>query len=73
LERGPKRTFVGALEWPEWCRIGRDPTEAPAALSAYRPRYAQVLHAAGSVFDPPGAFVVQSSLPALPIPTLARR
>lgn len=62
LERGPKRTFAGALKRLGWCRRGRDATEALAALSAYRPRYAQVLHTAGIAFDPPDAFIVNEQL-----------
>jgi hypothetical protein len=52
LEVGAKRTFAGALEWPGWCRAGRDETSALSALLAYAPRYATVV--AGSVpFGPP--------------------
>lgn len=43
LEIGPKRTFAGALDWPGWCRYGRDDAEALAALVEYGPRYARVL------------------------------
>jgi len=28
LEVGTKRTFAGALDWPGWCRNGRDETAA---------------------------------------------
>ena len=51
LEVGQKKTFAGALDWPGWCRSGRD--EA-SALAEYAPRYATIfarpktrLHAAG--------------------------
>lgn len=43
LEIGPKRTFAGALDWPGWCRHGRNEQEALAALFEYAPRYARVL------------------------------
>ncbi|MFN2484648.1 MAG: hypothetical protein ABR509_06900 [Candidatus Limnocylindria bacterium] len=43
LGRDGKRTFAGAIEWPGWCRSGRDSDAALAALVAYGPRYATVL------------------------------
>ena len=52
LEIGPKRTFAGAVEWPGWCRSGRDEGEAVAALLAYAPRYAKVAKAAKVSFAP---------------------
>jgi len=42
LEIGKKRTFAGALEWPGWCRAGRDEEQAIQALFDYVPRYAKV-------------------------------
>ena len=42
LEVGRKRTFAWALEWPGWCRSGRDPDSALEALAGYRQRYAPV-------------------------------
>ena len=39
---GNKRTFAGALEWPGWCRSGRDEQQAIQALFDYAPRYAMV-------------------------------
>ena len=53
LEIGQKRTFAGALDWPGWCRVGRDETAALQALGDYGPRYARVLHAAQIEFQPP--------------------
>jgi hypothetical protein len=44
LEIGKKRTFAGAIDWPGWCRSGRDEPSALQALSDYGPRYARVLH-----------------------------
>jgi hypothetical protein len=29
LEVGKKRVFAGALDWPGWCRGGRDERNAP--------------------------------------------
>src|SRR5688572_11551173 len=43
LEIGKKRTFAGAVDWPGWCRSGRDAESALTALLEYGPRYAQVL------------------------------
>lgn len=52
LEVATARTFAAALDWPGWCRSGRTPAEALAALSAYAPRYARVAHAADLAFPP---------------------
>jgi hypothetical protein len=46
LEVGRKRTFAGAIEWPGWCRSGRDEPSALETLVAYGPRYARALQAA---------------------------
>jgi hypothetical protein len=43
LEVGTKRTFAGAVEWPGWCRSGRDEQGAVAALAAYADRYRRVV------------------------------
>lgn len=55
VEAGVKRTFAGALEWPGWCRSGRDAATAGAALIDYAPRYRGVLMTAGIDFIPVGA------------------
>jgi hypothetical protein len=34
VETGAKRTFAGAVDWPGWCRSGRDEEAAIEALSA---------------------------------------
>ena len=48
LEIGKKRTFAGAVDWPGWCRAGRDEATALDALDSWARRYAKVLrgHAA---------------------------
>ena len=51
LERGDKRTFACALDWPGWCRSGRDEDEAIASLLAYAPRYAKVVKRASLPAD----------------------
>lgn len=47
LEIGSKRVFASALEWPGWCRQGKNPELALAALEAYAPRYTRVVSRAG--------------------------
>ncbi len=66
LEIGQKRTFAGALDWPGWCRLGRDEPSALQALLDYGPRYAQILHSAEIAFQAPNnlsAFTVVERLP----------
>jgi hypothetical protein len=46
LEVGSKRVFAGALDWPGWCRSGRDEDVALQALVAYGPRYATAMGSA---------------------------
>jgi hypothetical protein len=43
LEIGQTRTFAVALDWPGWCRSGRDEAAALQALNDYGPRYARAL------------------------------
>jgi len=43
LEVGKTRTFAGALDWPGWCRSGRNEASALQALVDHGPRYASVL------------------------------
>jgi len=43
IERGAKRVFAGAIEWPGWCRSGRTEEAALEALLAYGPRYAEAV------------------------------
>lgn len=54
LEVGQKKTFAGALDWPAWCRSGRDEAAAFGALVAYAPRYAATIAGTGLAFTPPG-------------------
>lgn len=53
LEIGKKRTFAGALDWPGWCRSGRDEPSSLQVLLDYSPRYADVLRLTGIEFQPP--------------------
>jgi hypothetical protein len=50
LETGSKRVFACAVEWPGWCRVGKDETLALEALEAYASRYARVAREAGVDF-----------------------
>jgi hypothetical protein len=50
LERGSKRTFAGAVDWPGWSRSGRSEEEALVRLLAYAPRYAKVAKSAKVLF-----------------------
>lgn len=65
LEIGKKRTFAGAIDWPGWCRSGRDEESALHALLEYAPRYAHVLQMAQIEFQAPvdtSAFAVVERL-----------
>jgi hypothetical protein len=65
VESTPKRVFASALEWPGWCRAGRDEASALAALSASADRYAAVAPEAGIPFPPvtPDELAVVERLP----------
>jgi hypothetical protein len=65
LEVGGKRVFAGAVDWPGWCRSGRDEDAAIEALFAYAPRYARVLRGTRLGFEAPAdasAFTVVERL-----------
>jgi len=53
LEIGKKRTLAGAIEWPGWCRGGRDEASALQALLDYGPRYADILQGTRLGFHEP--------------------
>src|SRR3990172_7256036 len=53
LEIGRQRTFAGAVDWPGWCRSGRDEAGAVAALLAAAPRYARALRSSRLGFAAP--------------------
>ncbi len=50
LEVGAKRTFAGAVDWPGWCRSGRDEELALQTLCYYGPRYALAMQQEGIPF-----------------------
>ena len=49
-ETSPRKLFVWALDWPGWCRSGRDLGSAHEALLAAADRYALVAAGAGIEF-----------------------
>jgi hypothetical protein len=53
LETGARRSFAGALDWPGWCRAGRDDGAALDALVTAAPRYAGVLRGTRLGFTEP--------------------
>jgi hypothetical protein len=53
LEAGSRRAFACALEWPGWCRSGKDEQQALENLAAFAARYAAVCKHAG--LAPPDA------------------
>ena len=65
LEIGRSRTIASALDWPGWCRAGRDQTEALGALLEHGPRYGRAIGSARLGFRAPkdnSAFVVTELL-----------
>jgi hypothetical protein len=53
VEVGKKRVFASAVDWPGWCRSGRDEASAVQALVDYGPRYAAVVGKVGGSFKAP--------------------
>jgi len=53
VEATSKRAFASALDWPGWCRSGRNEDAALEALFEYGPRYARVLEGSGVRFPMP--------------------
>ncbi len=53
VEVGKKRAFAGAVEWPGWCRGGRDEDAALQSLFEYAPRYARAIAPAKLGFQAP--------------------
>jgi hypothetical protein len=50
-ETGDKKTFLWVIDWPGWCRAGKDADLALESLLAHAPRYAKVARRAG--LEPP--------------------
>jgi hypothetical protein len=50
LEAGAKKVFACSIDFPGWCRSGRDDGAALEALADYAPRYAEVAKLAEVAF-----------------------
>ena len=61
VERGAKRVFASALDWPGWSRSGRTVDEALEALRSSWPRYVPVIRRAGgrASISPPELVVTE--------------
>ncbi len=57
VERGARRSFAIAIDWPGWARSSTSDDDALVVLDAYRTRYADVL-ARASLTTPMGALRV---------------
>lgn len=53
FEIGKKKVFAGAVDWPGWCRWGKDEEAALQALLAYGPRYARIVEGVDVGFEAP--------------------
>ena len=71
LEVTPKQAFVSALDWPGWCRAGRDEGAALSVLASYAGRYAPVAAHAGVSFPSAVAFDVAERVPGGPATAFA--
>ncbi len=71
LEVSPKQTVASALDWPGWCRAGRDEDAALEALASYAVRYAPVPEQAGVSFPSTVAFDVVERVPGGPATAFA--
>ena len=71
LEVTPKQAIASALEWPGWCRVGRDEGAALAALASYAGRYAPVAAHAVAGFPATVAFEVVERVPGGPATAFA--
>jgi hypothetical protein len=50
IESGDKKVFACAVDFPGWCRSGKDEGSALEALAGYAPRYAEVAKRAKAAF-----------------------
>ena len=50
IESGDKKVFACAIDFPGWCRSGKDEASALEALAGYAPRYAEVARRAKAAF-----------------------
>jgi hypothetical protein len=71
LEVSPEKTFASALDWPGWCRAGRNEGAALETLANYADRYAPVAEQAGVSFLSVVAFNVVERIPGGPTTAFA--
>jgi hypothetical protein len=71
LEVSPKATVASALDWPGWCRAGRDEATALEVLASYAERYAPVADQAGVSFPATVVFDVVERVPGGPTTAFA--
>jgi hypothetical protein len=71
LEVSPKEAFASALDWPGWCRAGRDEGAALEVLASYAGRYVPVAEQAGVSFPSTVAFDVVERVPGGPATAFA--
>ena len=71
LEVTPNQTVASALDWPGWCRAGRDERAALAALASYAERYAPVAEHAGLSFPSTVDFDLVEQVPGGPMTAFA--
>ena len=71
IEVTPKQSVASALDWPGWCRAGRDEGAALEALVGYAERYAPVAEHAGVSLPSTVAFDVVERLPGGPATAFA--
>ena len=50
IESGDKKVFACAIDFPGWCRSGKDKASALEALADYAPRYGEVAKRAKAAF-----------------------
>lgn len=53
LEAGQKKVFAVAVNWPGWCRFGKDERSAVQMLIDAAPRYAKIVTSANLEFNVP--------------------
>jgi len=51
IEEGSRRVFACSVEWPGWCRAGKNEEAALEALTTSAPRYGLIAKQAGVPFD----------------------
>jgi hypothetical protein len=71
LELTSKQTVASALDWPGWCRAGRDEGAALQTLADYAERYAPVAQQAGISVPPTITFDLVERMPGGPTTAFA--